>query len=193
MPKSRLLFFALFLFFLLSPTSSALSSPRIQDVLVETLDDHIFVSARLSNGFQKKTVEDIHNGIPKNFYYYFVLHRKEKRWFDEELLSKTILYTVKYDTLKKRYNIKWTDDETSTETTVSEFKAMKEIVTQIKRQKLAPLGKLNKSDHLYVSVKSQMQAVKRPFYLDYFLFFIPFLEIDTPWADSPRITFSEEK
>ncbi len=191
--NSPLLFFALFSSFLLSPTPEARSSPQIQDLLVETRDGSLFVSARLRSGFQKKTVEDIHNGIPKNFYYYFVLHKKEKRWFDEELLSKTIRYTVKYDTLKKHYTVTRTDDQNTTETTVSEFEAMKEMVTRIKHQKLTTLEGLNKTDHLYVSVKSQMQAVKRPFYVDYFLFFIPFLEIDTPWVDSPRITFSEEK
>jgi len=181
------------LFFLFSPTTKALAAPRIQNILVEALDSGLFVSATLDSGFQKKTVEDIHNGIPKDFYYYFVLHQREKRWFDEELLSKTILFTVKYDTLKKNYKIKQIRDNKSTERTVSEFKDMKDMVTKIKRLKLAPLKVLNKTDHLFVSVKSQMQGTKRPFYLDYFLFFIPFLEIDTPWVDSPRITFPVEK
>jgi len=101
--------------------------------------------------------------------------------------------TVKYDTLKKNYKITQTLDNTSTEKTVSEFKAMKDIVTKIKALELTPLKVLNKTDHLFISVKSQMQGTKRPFYLDYFLFFIPFLEIDTPWVDSPRITFPVEK
>ncbi len=188
-----LLLLTLSLFFLFSLTAKAQASPRIQDVVVEARDKGLFVSAKLGNGFQKKTVEDIHNGIPKDFYYYFVLHQREKRWFDEELLSKTILFTVKYDTLKKNYKITQTFDNKSTERTVSEFKNMKDIVTKIKRLKLAPLKILNKTDHLFVSVKSQMQGTKRPFYLDYFLFFIPFLEIDTPWVDSPRITFPVEK
>jgi len=75
----------LFLFFLLSPATKALATPRIQNVSVEARDNSLFVSATLNSGFQKKTVEDIHNGIPKDFYYYFVLHQREKRWFDEEL------------------------------------------------------------------------------------------------------------
>lgn len=184
---------ALFLFFLFSLPTKTLAAPRIQDVVVDIRDGSLFVSAKLGDGFQKKTVEDIHNGIPKDFYYYLVLHRKEKRWFDEELLSKTILFQVKYDTLKKTYKITQTSDHKSTETIVSEFKAMKDLVTQIKDLKLAPLQSLNRSDHLYVSLKSQMQGTKRPFFLDYFLFFIPFLEIDTPWVDSQRIIFPVEK
>lgn len=185
--------FALSLFFLFSLTTKALATPRIQDVVVDVRDGSLFVSAKLKNGFQKKTLEDIHNGIPKDFYYYLVLHRKEKRWFDEELLSKTILFKVKYDTLKKNYKITQTSDNKSTETILSEFKDMKNLVTRIKNIKLAPLQSLNRSDHLYVSLKSQMQGTKRPFYLDYFLFFIPFLEIDTPWVDSQRIVFPVEK
>ncbi len=186
--------FVLFsLFFLFSPTTKALAAPRIQSVVVEARDGGLFVSAKLKSGFQKKTVEDIHNGIPKDFYYYFVLHQREKRWFDEELLSKTILFTVKYDTLKKNYKITQTIDNESTETIVSEFKTMKNIVTNIKTLKLAPLETLNKRNHLFVRVKSQMQGTKRPFYLDYFLFFVPFLEIDTPWVNSQPIAFPVEK
>lgn len=185
--------FVLFFLFLFAPATAALGSPRIENVTTEVMGDYILVSASLTGGFQKETVDDIHNGIPKNFYYYLVLQRKEKRWFDEEVLSKTILYTVKYDTLKKSYQVTQTLGEKSIEKQVSDFKAMKEIVTKIERIKLTSVETLKKRDGFYVSVKSQMQAAKRPFYLDYFLFFIPFLEIDTPWVDSPPIRFSQEK
>jgi hypothetical protein len=35
-----------------------------------------------------------------------------------------------------------------------------------------------------VSVKAEMKAPQLPLYLDYFLFFIPFLEIDTEWRNT---------
>ncbi len=166
---------------------------RIENVTVETVDQEVYVSAKLTGGFRKEIIDDIQNGIPKHFYYYLVLKRKEKNWFDEEILSKTIRYTVKYDTLKKIYAVTESSNGTSLEKQFNEFKAMKEMVTQVNHVRIAALAPLKKGERYFVSVQSQMQAAKPPFYLDYFLFFIPFLEIDTPWANSPPISFSGGK
>jgi hypothetical protein len=43
---------------------------------------------------------------------------------------------------------------------------------------------LKRGKNYLVSVKAEMKAPQLPLYLDYFLFFIPFLEIDTEWRDS---------
>ncbi len=177
-------------FLLFSFSNAEAKGGRIEGLTIETVDNEIYVSAKLSGGFRKEIVEDIQNGIPKNFYYYLVLKRKEKNWFDEEILSKTIRYTVKYDTLKKSYAVIESNNGSSKENLTTEFKTMKTMVTQLKRIHLTSLAPLKKGERYFVSVQSQMQAAKRPFYLDYFLFFIPFLEIDTPWANSEPISFS---
>lgn len=185
---ASLLFAALAVLFTAAPPAHA-RGERIQNVTVEIENNEIYVSAKLTGGFRKEIVDDIHNGIPKNFYYYLVLKRKEKNWFDEEMLSKTIRYTVKYDTLKKVYTVTETTNGTSIEKQAEDFPSMKALVTQVKGTHLASILPLNRGKRYFVSVQAQMQAAKRPFYLDYFLFFIPFLEIDTPWADSPQIVF----
>jgi hypothetical protein len=58
------------------------------------------------------------------------------------------------------------------------------LISKLNNVKIAPLSLLKPRRTYYVSVKAQMKASKLPLYLDYFLFFIPFLELDTPWADS---------
>ena len=166
---------------------------RIRNVSVEILGQAILVSAKLTGGFNREVIKDIQNGIPKDFYYYILLKRKDPNWFDEEILAKTILYRVKYDTLKKDYAVTETIEEKVIHKNVPNFEQMKEIVSSINHVRLAPFEILKKQHHYYVSVKSQMQAAKRPFYLDYFLFFIPFLEIDTPWANSAQITLGAVK
>lgn len=192
-PSFRVLFFAILFIFVLVPSVNARGRGRIQNVTVDTVDKNVFVSARLNGGFRKEIVNDIHNGIPKEFYYYLVLKQKEKNWFDEEILSKTIRYTVKYDTLKKNYLVTQGSNGESVEQQVDGFKAMKDIVTQVHKIQIVSTDKLKRGEEYFVSVQSQMQAAKRPFYLDYFLFFIPFLEIDTPWENSPQISFPSLK
>jgi len=181
------LLFLLSLCSALFPVSVSWAKERIRKVSVEISDGKILVSARLSGGFSRKVVKDIQNGIPKDFYYYILLKKKERNWFDEEVLSRTLRYRVKYDTLKKTYSVLEDIEGRETGHHFERFEKMKDKVSNISRVALASVSVLKQNRRYYVSVKSQMQASRRPFYLDYFLFFIPFLEVDTPWADSAQI------
>lgn len=189
--KSSVIFLVMILLFLGDGSvATADGAERIENVKVEVVREGIVVSASLSQGFSSEIIHEIQNGIQKEFHYYILVKRKEPNWiFDEEVLSRSILYTVKYDTLKKIYRVIFTDGDKVVETIFDDFDAMKQMVSHVNRVKLAPANAMKSADHYYVSVKAQMRAAELPFYLDYFLFFIPFLEIDTPWADSATISF----
>lgn len=185
----KMWFISFFLILLVVPEGLfAAGSERIRNVVTEVKNQEIVVTAELVDGFNREIIRDIHDGIPKDFYYYLLLKRKQKSWFDEEILAKTIRYTVKYDTLKKKYAVVQREGERTVENTVDDLETMKRIVSKIDQVKLAPVSILRSRNRYYVSVKSQMKAAKLPFYVDYFLFFIPFLEIDTPWADSDSLS-----
>jgi len=189
--RSVIVFLWIIIAFLSAPSEAIARRPgRIENVKVELLRDEVIVSAHLAQGLRPEIVREIHNGIQKEFHYYILVKRKETNWiFDEEVLSQSILYTVKYDTLKKNYKVIFTNGDTVVEKVFGDFDAMKEMVLQINRVKLSLTRIVRSSDRYYVSVKAQMKAAELPLYLDYFLFFIPFLEIDTPWSDSETISF----
>ncbi len=166
------------------PGTAAGGDERIANLVAQIKNSDVLVSVNLIRGFNQTTEEDIRNGIPKELFYYLLLTRRQPLWFDEETLSKTIKFTVKYDLLKKNYIvIKRVDDGVQQEIT-EDFMAMKRLISTINNVKIASTNMLNDRDTYYVSVKAEMKAAKLPFYLDYFLFFIPFLEVDTPWAYS---------
>jgi hypothetical protein len=179
---ARIVFFCLLAF--LIPATASGGDEKIANLAVQIRNSDILVSANLIRGFSQTTEEDIKNGIPKELFYYLLLTRRQPLWFDEEMLSKTIKFTVKYDLLKKQYVIiKRVDDGVQQEIT-EDFITMKRLISTINNVKIAGTHALNDQDTYYVSVKAEMKAAKLPFYLDYFLFFIPFLEVDTPWAHS---------
>jgi hypothetical protein len=178
-----LLFISLFWGFFPQPLLAA-GKERIQNVTTEIRNREIVVSADLVRGFTNETIRDIQNGISKDFYYYLVLKRKQKSWYDEEVFSKTLQYTVKYDTLKKQYRVIRSEEDKVSESLLDDFESMRQLISRIDHVKIAPVGLLNARHRYIVSVKAQMKAAKLPLYLDYFLFFIPFLELDTPWSNS---------
>jgi len=164
--------------------AAAAGDERIANLAVQIKNSDILVTANLIRGFSPTTEEDLRNGIPKELFYYVLLTRRQPLWFDEEMLSKTIKCTVKYDLLKKQYVVTRRIDDAVQQEITEDFMAMKRLISTINNVKIASTNAINDRDTYYVNVKAEMKAAKLPFYLDYFLFFIPFLEVDTPWAYS---------
>jgi len=158
---------------------------RVRLVELTQENGRIMVSAVLDPGFSPQTEDDIRNGISKDLYYYVVLKRRQRIWFDEEKAAATIKYGIKFNLLKQEYTVSARLPSGTTQTVFADFESAKRFVSRIERIPVASVRELQANKAHLVSVKAEMRAPRLPLYLDYFLFFIPFLEIDTPWADSP--------
>ncbi len=190
MGKSGLLvsFFILcFLSSLILIPFSAVADENISDLSVTIQNKDIMVSARLVGAFSNTIEEDIKNGIPKDLFYYILLKRRQRNWIDEELLQVTIKYTIKYDILKKQYIVTSREGTRSSQRVFENYQEMVDLITRVNNVKLTETDILNSKESYYVSVKAEMKATAIPLHLDYFFFFIPFLELDTTWADSSTI------
>ena len=158
---------------------------RIAGLTATVIDNGtLSVSADLIRWYNRNLQEDLNNGIPKDLYYYILLKKRQPGWFDEEVFSKTIKHTIKYDVLKKQYSITTRTDGQITQKTVQSFEEMAPLISRIDHVKIETSVQLKTRHTYYVSVKAEMRATNVPFYLEYILFFIPALELDTPWADS---------
>jgi hypothetical protein len=177
---------ALALILLLWPRAAE-AEGRIRQLSVTREGDAVSVSAFLATGFPEHIAEQIKSGVPKDLFYTVSLRRRHRRWFDEELASRTVQYTIKFDTLEGRYHIRRIDpDGSGTEVVVPTYAAAVDLVSWIRGVTL-PLPTEEKGAGHYVSVKAEMRAVRLPLYLDYVFFFIPILEFETPWARSPML------
>src|SRR3989304_10182012 len=85
-------------------TSAGLAaSDRISDILVTKKNNELLVSARLRGGFTREIKKEIISGVSKEFYYYMVIKRVMHGWLDEEKVSGTIRYLIKYDILTQQF------------------------------------------------------------------------------------------
>lgn len=158
---------------------------RIADLITQVVNNgELIVSADLIRWAHPAILADLNNGIPKDLFYYILLKKYQTGWFDEEIYSKTIKHTIKYDVLKKQYAVTTRMDGKITLKTVEGFGEMSRLISRIDRVKMTPVKRLKTRHTYYTSVKAEMRATNIPFYLEYILFFIPALELDTPWADS---------
>jgi len=166
---------------------------RIARLTAAVLNNNdVAVTAELIHWYNQNIRDDLNNGIPKDLYYYILLKRRQPGWFDEEVVSKTIKQTIKYDVLKKEYAITTRMDGQTTQKTVESFEEMADLISRIDHVKITTAKRMKARYTYYISVKAEMRATNVPFYLEYILFFIPALELDTPWADSAPFYTLEE-
>ena len=181
----RLGLLVLLQFFWIGHPEGWAADERITDLTITTSPQgEILVSARLIQALQGKVANEIQHGVPKDLFFYVLLMKRQTAWFDEELLSKTIRYTIQYDVLKKQYRLYTRQETGETNRTVENFQEMADLISKIDNVRIAAMRMIEPNETYYVSVKAQMKASRVPFYLTYLLFFVPVLELDTPWADS---------
>ncbi|MEK6658039.1 MAG: DUF4390 domain-containing protein [Nitrospirota bacterium] len=157
---------------------------RITDIKVTLGKEEISVSAKLIDGLNKDIEDAIKNGIQKDIIYNTILKKKRSTWFDEDVVSKDIEYTIKHDVLKKQYTL-ITRGNGNKEKVTQSYDEIKTAVSKIENAVVSPKKALEPDEEYYVSIKAEIKDTKLPFFLDYFLFFIPFSDINTSWYDSP--------
>ena len=158
---------------------------RISGLTVTVVTNtEIRVSAELirwmNPGLQKK----IKRGIPKDLFYTILLKKRIPFWLDEEIHSETIRHTIKYDVLKRQYLITTGVGEKHSEVVIESYQKMIDLISKINNVKMTLSKRLRKRHIYYVSAKAEVKTSRLPFFLEYILFFIPVLELDTPWVNS---------
>jgi len=164
---------------------------RIDQLSVKQQDGRIYVSAVLSPGLGSHLDDDLRQGLAKDLYYYLVLKQRQRVWFDEEIVAVTIKHSIKYDLLKREYVVTSRLPSGTTQTILPDFPSARNLVSRVDHIPVADVSSLRRGKKYLVSVKAEMRAPQLPLYLDYFLFFIPFLEIDTEWRHSGTFRASD--
>ena len=157
---------------------------EITDINVVSGKEEISVSAKLTDGLNKDVEEAIKNGIQKDIIYSAILKKKRSVWFDEDVVLKEVKYTIKYDVLKKQYTL-ITRGNGNKEKVTQNYDEIKAVISKIENTAVSSKKALEMDEEYYISIKAEIKDAKLPFFLDYFLFFIPFSDINTSWYDSP--------
>ncbi len=166
-------------------TSAGLAaSESISDILINKRNNELSVSARLRGGFSAGIKEEIINGVSKEFFYYMVIKRVMPNWLDEEKVSVTVKYVIKYDILTQQFLVTTTTAGVISDQIFDSYDSMIAELSRIDRVSLTTLNVLNNRSKYYVSIKAEMKAGKLPFPLRYLFFFVPYSSFSTDWYNS---------
>ncbi len=184
---------------LLNATQSiADEDPGIVNIGVKASDRLVLVDALLVEAFTESTMEAVKSGVPLSFTYTVELVEKVDILPDKTVSRNTLVNTVLFDSLKGVYTFTSQGKGVKRKIVTKKKNRFQELMLTLQDIPLAPLHKLDEKAQYIVQVRAEMEAEGFGFPFNYLLFFVPFDEFETDWAESsplildPDLTFSVE-
>jgi hypothetical protein len=152
----------------------------LTNITVSNTRDDLLLYLNLEDAFSEKLKKAILSGVPATFYFLAKLNRVRNMWVDPVIADITVIHTIKYDNLKKKFIVRrsWRNNEP--EVTKS-FSEAQKWMTEVNSLKIIPLGQLEKGQQYQLRTKAEVSKQTLPFYLHYVLFFISLWDIETDW------------
>ncbi|MDI6777176.1 MAG: DUF4390 domain-containing protein [Syntrophales bacterium] len=178
-----LFFFAIFLICCLFPGFLSCShqekDAKITDFLVTSSAENVVVYARVINCFTKDMESAILAGVPTTFTFLVDLYQKRTHWFDKKISRLVITHTIKYDSVKKTFNVSSTNGQEPSG--FQDFDSAKRAMAELNGVVVAPIRHLKKDKTYYILVKAKMEKVRLPLHMEYVFFFISLWDFETNW------------
>jgi Domain of unknown function (DUF4390) len=178
------LFFAMWCF-LIAPAGA---NPSLSKISLNAEKELVTLDAELVDAFNEKIREAIESGVPMTFTYEIELLKQSSAFGDEVVSKNKVTHTTQYDTLKKTYQFSSQGKSVNRKVTTKDTKKYQQLMLTLNDIPLAHVFKLDPEEKYYARVKAEMEADGLWFPFNYILFFVPFNEFETEWAQSTPLT-----
>jgi hypothetical protein len=154
------------LFFLYSPASGA----EITGPGIKFQENEIYVTTALS--LDEKSLQELRNGMPKEYRFYVDLFRVWKIWPDEFVLNKSFVRTLKSDPVKNEYLATSSDGNTFIQKRFKSLESMIQWALNINDLTFANTKELEPAVY-FVRTTVESKIRKLPPVVGYFMIFLP--------------------
>lgn len=159
----------LFLSFYLVSFSSLSSAAEITGPEVTLKNNEIYVSTSLA--LEEKYLQELRNGIGKEFVFYIDLFKVWRIWPDEFVLGKSLTRTLKCDPVKSEFIATSYDGNTIIEKRFKSFESMTLWALSIDDLKLTNIRELEPGIH-FVRITVESKIRKLPPIIEHFIIFL---------------------
>lgn len=117
--------------------------------------DRLLVSFHLSDAFNEDVRAAIHSGLTITFVYDVELRRSSSLWLDRTIAEATIMATVRYDNLTRRYYVTRSEDGRLEQAeTVDREETARDWLTAFERLPLFDSGLLERNAEYYLRIRA---------------------------------------
>lgn len=142
------------------------------------------VTSKLEVDFDNYLKEAFESGLEIRFLFTVELHRIRSWWWDENIVSIPVVHSVKYDNLKKEYQVNIEGGE-GNRRIVRDYQEMKKTMTLLNAVPvdLPEDSEILPEEKYYVRIMSEMPS------LDPVFWFFSSTEFSTSWVESKEFSF----
>lgn len=153
---------------------------KLMDIVVTNNRDDLLLYLNATGAFRKKTKKVILSGVPITFTYLIALNQARAYWFDRSLVDIKVSHTIRYDGLKKVFEVSRSWDSANLIATNS-FEEAQKLMVEIDSLKITALKTLQKDRHYQIRAKAELSKLTLPLQLHRVLFFLSFWDFETDW------------
>ena len=152
----------------------------LTNIIVTNTRDDLLVYLNVEGAFTEEMKEAILSGVPATFSFIIRLYMARNFWLDKEMADLEVTHTIKYDNLKKEFDVRRSWEKSRSRTTKS-FAEARQWMSEIDSLPIAALSQLRKDTQYQLRLKAELSEVTLPFYLHYVLFFVSLWDFETDW------------
>ena len=152
----------------------------LSDFVVTNTRDHLLVYFTVNNCFTPEMSNAIESGLETTFTFFIQLHEKRDLIWDKKIADVEVNHSIKYDSLKKIYSVRFSENN-NREVTARNFEEAKKLMAEVVALKVVPMHQLKKGKRYQLQMMAQLDKIRLPFYLHYVLFFLSLWDFETDW------------
>ncbi|MCF8062481.1 MAG: DUF4390 domain-containing protein [Deltaproteobacteria bacterium] len=172
--------FLLTLLVVLTPPLVHARQARLSDIVVTNTAEHLIVYFSVEDCFTAEMVRAIESGLPTTFTFYVQLDERREFWWDRTVAELEVRHTVRYDQLKRHYELRFSEEDNEV-VTVQDFEDARRLMSEVAALKVIPLDRLEKGGRYQIRMMAELDKIRLPLYLHYVLFFLSLWDFETDW------------
>jgi len=157
------------------------AAASLTDISISNGRTHILVDLRIAGAFTLPIQKAVASGVPTSFSFFLTLSETRGFWPDRTLAETTLVHTIKYDALKRRFSVSrsWEDAGYAA---IDTFEDAQKLMTEVQRYPLIALDNLEKGKTYRVRIKAKLSKMTLPFYLHHVLRLASKWDFETEWS-----------
>jgi hypothetical protein len=152
----------------------------LSDIILTNSKEYLLLYFTVEGCFTPEMEKAIDNGIETTFTFYVNLHETIAYHKDPKLADIEINHSLRYDNIKKIYEIKLPEQDNKI-VTVKSLDEAKKLMAEVVALPITPLTNLKKGHRYELRMMAELKKVRLPYYLHYVLFFLSLWNFETDW------------
>jgi len=154
--------------------------PRIVEPVVANSQRDLLLFLRLEGAITPEMESGVQNGLPVTFVFDVALEMVRTGWPDKEVYSGTFEHTLAYDSLKRQYSVRTTENRVEN-TMTDDLAEAKRLMAEVDGYRVLPLAGLQSDREYVLRVKGTVVRKTLPFSFRSLIPFTGARSVETDW------------